>query len=256
MFSYVGQRFLVVLRPQHKIAFLAVAWAAIAVLVVITSWSIFWPQWQAYRAVQALIHCVAAQDTEFNSRLDQAIDGIKRVQGGKPAVPFLIRALKRGKQEEREVAVMALAEIGPNAEAAVPALIDAMSGTTDLSMVARLALGRIGPRASAAVPILLSDLQSQDPDVRVYGAAALCKIDDQSFGLAIKALVEVLDDPHINALHREEAAQQMGELGDKALPCVPALLRAVLDDDGDLSTAAAEALKRIDPNASMSAGNG
>jgi HEAT repeat protein len=53
---------------------------------------------------------------------------------------------------------------------------------------------------------------------------------------------------------RQSAAWALGEIGAAAKPAVPALIEALKDEDRDVQFRAAEALKRIDPEAAHKAG--
>ena len=77
----------------------------------------------------------------------------------------------------RSKAVSALERIGPAAEAAVPALNEALQDDdSGVRSKAASALGRIGPAAKAAVPALIEALQDDDYWVRSKAALALEKI--------------------------------------------------------------------------------
>jgi len=68
----------------------------------------------------------------------------------------------------------ALLSMGPEAEPAVPALIDALrDGDSEIRRYAALVLGAIGPRARQAVPALKAALNDDDESVRLAAARAL-----------------------------------------------------------------------------------
>src|SRR3954465_7327478 len=86
-------------------------------------------------------------------------------------VQGLIRDLKSVNPEVRLQALNALADKGPEAEPAVPALIELFhSYDEDDRLNAALALGKIGP---SAVDSLTTALSSSDADVRYYGVWTL-----------------------------------------------------------------------------------
>src|SRR5262245_49226804 len=75
-----------------------------------------------------------------------------------------LAALSHSDMNVRLKAVMALAELGPKAEPAVPGLIAAMQvNNEDLRLNAAIALGKIG---KAAVTPLTKILQTKDADAR------------------------------------------------------------------------------------------
>jgi HEAT repeat protein len=91
------------------------------------------------------------------------------------AVPFLLEALKEPKS--RYWATVALADIGPDAAAAVEPLAKlAADGELDERMQATLALAAIGAPATAAVPALVTSLECNEELLRNAAAFALGKI--------------------------------------------------------------------------------
>src|SRR4051794_36454095 len=82
---------------------------------------------------------------------------------GKPT-SFWIKKLQDKDAAARREAVQALEAIGPEAEAAVPALLQALQDEDTAVRVGTLkAFGQIGPGAKAAVPALLHALKDKDP---------------------------------------------------------------------------------------------
>ena len=118
---------------------------------------------------------------------------------GKPAVPFLIEALKE--KEIRAVVTFILGRIGPNAKAAVPALIEEIKDE-DKNVRARAveALGKIGPET---MPTLLAALKDKEPIVRVRAVQALGRLGPAAVK-ATSAIVDVMQDPDESV--RSEAA--------------------------------------------------
>jgi HEAT repeat protein len=79
-----------------------------------------------------------------------------------------------------------LSKIGPEAKAAVPALIEALEDNKNRSLAAN-ALGSIGSKAKAAVPTLIEALKDADWSIRVFATWALEQINTPE---AQKALEE------------------------------------------------------------------
>ena len=74
---------------------------------------------------------------------------------------------------------MALAEIGPAARDAVPALIETLKDReVEVRGSAVYALGEIGPAARAALPMLGVLLKDDNADIRKAAAIALGKIQE------------------------------------------------------------------------------
>ncbi len=89
---------------------------------------------------------------------------------GQPAVPALILALGDDDPSMRAAAVYALGEIGPAAQQAIPALIEALKNPR-IGRAAGLALGRIGPAAIPALSRVL--VESENPGIKSVAASAL-----------------------------------------------------------------------------------
>jgi HEAT repeat protein len=102
------------------------------------------------------------------------------------AVPALLQALKSN--ATRSAAARSLGKIGPAAKSAVPALIELLSQNNDSQGYVVEGIGGIGPDAVAAVPALIQLLQNNSPAVRMSAAKALGRI-----GPAAKSAVEGLN---------------------------------------------------------------
>lgn len=116
------------------------------------------------------------------------------------AVPSLIEALKEEPQTEDDVLFrreiqFALATIGPGAKQAVPALVGSLDSEHDeIRASACFALGRIGPGARAAVPRLHKNLESETSSIaRLATVFALVKIQPRERRLAIRAARMLLE---------------------------------------------------------------
>jgi HEAT repeat protein len=107
-----------------------------------------------------------------------------------------------------------LAEMGPLAAPAVPALIEALRIKNDIPHGAVRALGRIGPAAKEAVPALCE-----------------CLKEKLSYGL------------------RTEAAEALGRIGPAASPAIPALKELLRDNFWQVRVAAEDALELIQSGA-------
>jgi HEAT repeat protein len=95
---------------------------------------------------------------------------------GKVAVPALVQAL--GNDKTAYWACLALSEVGPDAEPAVPTLrllLD-KNKNPEIRREAVMSLGAIGPASAPAVPALVAVLDQDDPAMRLSGAYALGQI--------------------------------------------------------------------------------
>jgi HEAT repeat protein len=156
----------------------------------------------------------------------------------RPAVPLLADAL------DVPGAAAALAKIGPEARAAVPALIAALkprkgNGSGELIRLhARLALARIG---APAVPALIEALQDKKEGVAPLAGEALAWVLPPA-KQAVPALRAALRN---DRTHAAVYARSLGQLGPLARPALPDLMDLLTDAATRYEAAAA--LGNIDP---------
>jgi HEAT repeat protein len=132
----------------------------------------------------------------------------------------LIAKLKSNDAEVRRSAAKDLAEWGPQARAAVPALTKMLS---DRDLFVRRfsaeALGAIGPDAKSAATALSMALSDNRKEVQLAAAEALGKIGPAG----IKALTNAVKDTAKDGEVRRKAAQGLAKIGLEARGAVPAL---------------------------------
>jgi len=183
-----------------------------------------------------------AADAPFAKAWSQALlGGLAQLWGPQT----LIQALMDESVRVREAAADALAESGPQAVDAVPALLQALKNEERdwaLRQAASDALGAIG---SEAVPALIEALADEDEQVRRAAAGALRDMGPQA-GDAIPALIQTLRDKDVSM----DAASALGEIGPQA---IPALVEAVDDRDAQVRRGAILALGFIGPEAKEAA---
>lgn len=120
-------------------------------------------------------------------------------------LPELIEVLSSDNAEARIGAARVLGAMGPDAEAAVPALTRNLyyHYVYDVRQAAARALGEIGPAAKPAVPVLIVVLLTDSTPAREAAAIALGKIQDST---AIPALARGLyDESPFVRIHSAEA---------------------------------------------------
>jgi HEAT repeat protein len=160
-------------------------------------------------------------------------------------VPDIVQALKNGKPGERVIAAEMLADLGPKAEAAIPALAGVIRDTphpvpmppwskrtwTREERAAHFlleatwdALARVGPKA---VPAYIDLLAHLDAEVRGRAAAALKALGPLATD-AVPALVKRLGEGE-NQWVFLNAIEALAAIGPKAEAAIPALIQAVLD---------------------------
>ena len=176
-----------------------------------------------------------------------------------------IDLLETGNSIDKAQAVAALGKLGPKAEAAVPALINTLTGK-DIKekMLVSHALGKIG---KAAVPALVDVLKNEDEWIPVDTTFVISEdweegqtsnesvtwvnvYSEVSSALriigkdAVPALIELLK--HERKAVRKIAALTLGELGPAAGTAMQALVESLDDEDEQVRESAAYALSKID----------
>jgi HEAT repeat protein len=166
-----------------------------------------------------------------------------------PAVAALSRCVSEMYPDLKEYAIRALADIGPSAKSAVPALKNALHDEEKGARVnVAKALWCILQQPDEVIPIFAAVLENGDSGER-YEAAEQLKEMGSLAALAVPALIKALTDEEWTT--RSNAAEALGEIGSKATTAVPALIRSLQHDDNFLVQAnAAQALGKIgDPKA-------
>jgi hypothetical protein len=146
----------------------------------------------------------------------------------KAAVPALIKALKDPEPSVRDWACYGLSNIGPHAKDAVPALEDLLlhDKTMKVRRIAANALGSIGPAAKPAVPSLIKTLQDDDPWMRHFAAVTLGALGESAKD-AVPELIKAFGDEEY--VVQKSAVEAVGQIGPKAKEAVPALLKVWRD---------------------------
>jgi HEAT repeat protein len=190
--------------------------------------------------VPPLIEALRDKDDQVRAR---AADALGRIgQSPELAVPALVSFLQED-SGSRYFSSDALIRFGPAARTAVPTLIDLLKGDDpSLPWYAAQVLGAIGPDAQAAVPALTNMLQATNDQEKLEAADALAKIGrNQLEAVSIPArLLEAAD-----YRDRARAAAVLGDFGAVAEPSVPALTKALNDENGAVRRIAATSLSRI-----------
>jgi HEAT repeat protein len=167
------------------------------------------------------------------------------------AVPALAAALGDPEEIVRLEAARALRALGPAARGAVRDLVKVLTRSDEnphVRLMAVQALAAVGPGALPAAAALRQVRDSRDPDWRLAGvesARALWKLGRKADEY-LPSLSRVLHrDPNPDA--RRRAAQVLGEIGPAAKSAVADVVDALDDLEDEVSSAAAEALRKIDP---------
>jgi HEAT repeat protein len=205
----------------------------------------------------------ALKDPDSAVRLKAAITMGFLGPEGKAAVPLLIEGLKqeiRFLDCTRMDAAIALGRIGPDAKAAIPALTESLRD--ELFFVrpeAALALGKIGPAAKAALPDLRRALKDEKMNTRVSAAVALWWLEGKAKE-PLPVLIEALQGRGKKGCEPVESGTiklittTLGEMGPKAREAIPLLMPLLKDREWSIRRAAADALKKIDPEVAKKTG--
>jgi len=155
---------------------------------------------------------------------------------GQAAMPGLIRIREAGSTAQRRGAVIGLAFM-PIPQLTIDGLISALGDSNAVvRSFAAHALAKIGAPAASQVAELLT---SPNDMVRIGAAMALTRMHKD----AVSALSKVLTTE--NGLAKAKAAWLLGRIGPEARAAVPALVRALKDDDMRIMHVVAEAIDLI-----------
>jgi RNA polymerase sigma factor (sigma-70 family) len=143
----------------------------------------------------------------------------------------------------------AMAALGPEAIGPLTSLFTNQNKWTRIWAVS--AFREVPYNAEAAIPALLNALSDPEPGVRFEAAPALAHI-HQQLDVVIPALVKHLHDS--DASVRRNTAFALGELGTDGKPAVPALIQLLKDDNVEVKPWTKDALKKIDPVEAAQAG--
>jgi HEAT repeat protein len=158
------------------------------------------------------------------------------------AAPALVAALTDPDAHVRAVAAEALGAIHPKDPAVVAALTERLK--TDDARHAARALASFGTEGQAAGPALIELLHHADPAERWSAAWALGRL---RVGDAVGPLTAALKDE--DAEVREHAAEALGDIGPASAPAVGALTAALKDPNFRVRRDAARSLSQIGPPA-------
>src|SRR5262249_25586528 len=154
-------------------------------------------------------------------------------------VKTLLTRLRGKDATDRQMAVRALNELGPEAKVAIPLLVDALSDTQGESrQIVTNVLSRIG---KSAVPALTMALKKEDKGTRRQAAIALGKIgaDAKPASAALAELITSEKDREI----RSFALNSLIQVDAEPTTLIPVVKRVLKDDDKGVRIAAIYALE-------------
>jgi len=176
------------------------------------------------------------------------------VAQAKSALPSLVKALQDKEESVRDWAAYTVGYLGPDAKSALPSLVKLLKDKDQLvTMSAANALGSMRAEGKDAVPALVEAATGDDPWLRFSAVEALGKIGSAEKD-AIGALVKGVYDREY--IVRKGSTEALGRLGPAAKQAVPTLIKAIEDElqYDNIRKAAADSLKKIDPEAAVKAG--
>ena len=159
---------------------------------------------------------------------------------GDQSVEALVKTLQTGDDDAKYQALVALADLGPKAEAGIPDLIAAMQlKNEDLRLNAAIALSKIG---KAAVPAVVRLLDAKDEDTRYHAISVIGWIGPDAVDTA-PAIIKAMGDKSGDI--RRKAIYALGNMQPKKELVLPHLIEALGDSDEDVGAAAVEAVSKF-----------
>lgn len=169
--------------------------------------------------------------------------------GAEETVPFLFNEFRATDSDTQRRAIESIENLGAKGKAAVPYLVKLLHDeyqprSTDHNVI--VALGRIGSNAvPALLPLKRLFSSATNYNARCLLATALCQIDKHQ-DEAMTYLIQQLK-TETNGDFLRFVIQRAGMIGANAQPAIPMLLDCVDAKSLDLSMAAMDAVKQIDP---------
>jgi HEAT repeat protein/lysophospholipase L1-like esterase len=170
-------------------------------------------------------------------------DALHAIGVGRDDLDALVAQLGNQDPRVRGFAAWSLAEMGPAAGDATPALLEALQREGPARVAIADALARLGGGQRDTVAALIRSLRSGGAGERAGAAQALGRLGHHAEG-AVPDLTEALDSS--DASVRREAARALSRLGLAAKPAASALRRRLVEDrDPPVRALAARALRVV-----------
>jgi HEAT repeat protein len=189
---------------------------------------------QGAKAAPALGRVMREDDLMISWKASRALGRM-----GAAGVPELVATLVDGRVSLFDRVFAALCEIGSEAEAAIPILIESLSHpATNTAMMAARTLGAIGP---AAVSSLVQSTKGPDVRKRRFAVFALGRVGLRARP-AVSDLIALVFDA--DSLVRQNSVEALGKINPTSSAVVTALTAALMDPSKDVQWQAIEALSR------------
>jgi HEAT repeat protein len=190
----------------------------------------------------AIVHAPSSDWASIPVRV-MAIDILAEIgPSAGSAVPALLEALADRDSIVRGEAAAALGAVGPNDDGAISALIAELA--TPNALAATKALVKCGPGSLRATSSLVKLLSNENSEIRWNAAKTLGKIHALD---AIDPLIAALKDPADSV--REHVAEALGDMGPAAIQAVEPLIATLNDPYFKARRDAARSLGQIGPAA-------
>ena len=168
-----------------------------------------------------------------------------RIDAGESgALTNILNELKNSENSgKRSSMVFQLGQVGPNAKAAIPFLLE-MLADDDLQTWcgAASALKGVGADKSIILPPLSARLKSNDETIRFNAAQQILAIDPGN----TEAMALLINEIKAGSLFSRAAIEALGRIGPAAKDAIPVLQQVRIGSDKELARVAASALKRIE----------
>ncbi|MEO8498013.1 MAG: HEAT repeat domain-containing protein, partial [Planctomycetota bacterium] len=187
-------------------------------------------------------------DSDTLVRIASAYAIARLDNAAKDAMDYLIQSVQDRKHGTRvpEAATEALGKLGPKAQSALPALVDALAHPDTMVRIHAIeAIVLISPES--AETRLLKILHDEDAVVRASAIESLGSLRNASPQL-LKSYIAALDDsdPIFGTDVRRAAAVAIGNLQENAATALPRLERLIREEDSEwVKDAAVEAVRQI-----------
>jgi HEAT repeat protein len=155
----------------------------------------------------------------------------------------LIASLRSDDSARQQAAAEKLAQMGPAAQPAAVALVEACDADDETRESAVAALEDLGPPPATDVAKLASLVERPSLDVAYWAATLLGRLGTQS-GMAVPSLSKALGG-HAELAVKQRAAWALGQIGPAAGAAHTTLQAAAASTDARLATLAREALSRL-----------
>jgi HEAT repeat protein len=205
--------------------------------------------------VQALREALRSDQKKTRLAAFQSLGAIGRYRNAatrdlvKPAVPDLIECLRDEDDENRTWAAITLGEIGPDAVAAVGALLASVRDEEHPVVIpsAIQALGQIGPVARPALPVLAPMVIDPEHRNHIMAIRAFWRIGPRGQAETSIVVPRLIARLSTSKHPRERAwvAEILSEIGPAAREAIPALSAAAQDPEQQVRYAASNALRAL-----------